>query len=99
MRRDQIVVGLVLVLFMAVLEQISVSARVNAGSPDRASCLSQCATVRDNCRLNACTGHGGQTHTPQACDNLAENQKKPYLDAVTACFDQEKKCDAGCPTQ
>ncbi len=65
-------------------------------SPQNA-CITQCATIRDNCRTNACTSVGGQSDTAQACRNVPPARVQEFNKSVQACFDQEKKCDAGCP--
>jgi hypothetical protein len=61
------------------------------------ACIQQCATLRDNCRTNACTSVGGHSNTAQACDNVPPNRTQDLNRFVQACFAQEQKCDAGCP--
>jgi hypothetical protein len=70
---------------------------VNA-SPIQNSCIQQCATTRDNCRTNACVSVGGQPDTAQACRNVPPQRSQELNQKVQKCFDQEKACDKGCPS-
>jgi hypothetical protein len=101
-----------LVISFAVLQQMTYSkgmAASNVGSSEATAweygsaspqnaCITQCATLRDNCRTNACTSVGGQSDTAQACRNVPPARVQDFNRMVQACFDQEKKCDAGCPS-
>lgn len=107
MKKVWIAVCLVLVLSFAVLQQMTYS-KVKAGTSvcssaataarGQNSCIQQCAQARDNCRTNACVSVGGHPDTAQACRDVPPERTNEFNQKVQACFDQEKKCDKGCPS-
>jgi hypothetical protein len=63
-------------------------------------CIARCADDRDRCRASACAIIGAHSNTPQACStptNDTPQTHQQFVNALKACFDQEKTCDAQCP--
>jgi hypothetical protein len=74
------------------------TARGNGNASLQNACIQQCAQARDNCRTQACVSVGGQPDTAQACSNVPPQRAQELNQKVQGCFDQEKACDKGCPT-
>ena len=62
-----------------------------------ASCTSNCADKRDQCKVKACTKAGGHTQLHQgACYNLQGTSQQTYSASVAKCTAKAQSCMSKC---